>query len=84
MPKFTARPLTVNAQEYQSKTLNGLPPGVKLGNLGVGHTEAYVITERGMLPVHDGDWVVEEIDGTYYPLSRELFIKKFEPYGGIQ
>lgn len=54
------------------------PKGVHLGHLGKGIPEAYCLTNRGVAYVNDGDWILPELDGTYYPCPDEIFKQSYE------
>lgn len=76
--KYITKILKVEAQQYILG--QDLPPGVKLGNFGVGKSEAYCLSNKGgMLLVEAGDYVVEELDGTYYPVPEDIFLRKYHP-----
>lgn len=60
--KYQTRKFEIEATQYLPA--EKLPPGVKLGNLGVGSPEAYCLTAKGnVVRVDAGDFVIKEPTG---------------------
>lgn len=79
MPRFTPRPLTIEAHRYDGSTLNlegdfnrvivNLTPGGR----------ATVRTPGGMLPLNVGDWLVRDASGVVMPVGAGTFERTYEP-----
>jgi hypothetical protein len=84
MARFTARPVTVEAYQYQGNTLNledafnrailRFRPG---GQASVSYLGAAVT-------IDPGDWLVRGGDGVVEPVKRAKFEARFEPVTEVQ
>lgn len=71
---FQRRATSIQAQQYAA---NGpLPPGAER------MPDGRVVTHglEGDQEVHPGDWVVQGVNGEYYPIHADSFAKLYEPH----
>ena len=69
--KYVRLPITVEA--YQWFTNMGAAPGLIATRGGWG-----VDTHNGLVPVKDGDYIIRDIAGKYYPCNGEIFNSTYE------
>ena len=69
--RFETKTRIVEAEQYRPGTT--MPEGVKLGNLGKGSPEAYVIGKGGCVSVTSGDWIFKDVDGAYVVYPDDVF-----------
>ena len=79
MPRYTAKPISVEAHRYNGNTLNlegefnrvimDFRPGGR----------AIVRTPGGMLPLDVGDWLVRDASGVVMPVSAGTFERTYAP-----
>ena len=81
MPIYQTIVRKVEASQYRQNQLKELPAGVKFRQLGTPFPVPCCVSNHGIILVEDGDFIVLEIDGTYYPVPEEVFKKKYERAG---
>lgn len=69
--KYARLPITVEA--YQWFTNMGEAPGLIATRSGWG-----VDTHNGLVSVKDGDYIIRDISGKYYPCNSEVFHATYE------
>lgn len=84
MGKFQKKPIIVEAVQWNKP---GDHPAVFCRTFGNETELPYVKGKQGYVPVHEGDWIITELDGSgYYPCADDVFHATYEevekPNGG--
>ncbi len=85
--KFRRKPIIVEAWQFvMPKTrpeqptsygdrnpLGGESPGLCWNDFGSSQQHPAVWTHNGLVTIHEGDWIVEDVEGFFYPCKSEIF-----------
>lgn len=79
MPMFRKKPIVIEAQQYL-ESADALPFD-DLGVLDFDEDEdrQKIKTLEGWLTVSDGDWIIQGVNGEFYPCKPDIFEKTYEP-----
>jgi hypothetical protein len=78
MPMFRKKPVVIEAQQY---TAHGDLPFEDLDVLDYDedrHCQT-ITTLEGVMTVSDGDWIIQGVNGEFYPCKPDIFEKTYEP-----
>jgi hypothetical protein len=82
MAKFRRKAGEVEAEQYVSHNHKPYPPGLQFDGGGKGRSPSvpYVTTSNGQkVYVQQGDWIIAEPGGGYYPCNPEIFHALYDP-----
>lgn len=65
--------LPISVEAYQWFTTMGDAPGVIPSKLGWG-----VNTHNGFVNIKDGDYIIRDVSGSYYPCNADIFKQTYE------
>ncbi len=81
MPRFTKKPLTIEAVQWTGDNLDEIqafdPDHRRI--LGGGAMPLVIWTLEGPLNAQVGDWIVRGVKGELYPVKPEVFEATYEP-----
>lgn len=83
--KFRKKPIVIEAEQFWSdkfplpfQTEGVCQYGVPFNSLS-GTMSWYVRTLEGPLYISEGDWIIRDIQGEYYPCKPDVFERTYEP-----
>ena len=83
MKKYRKKPVVVNAEKYDGSHAQALrlklAPGLTRDETEFFH---YIPTLEGDIKVQKGDWIVQGVNGEFYPCKPDIFDKTYEPVIG--
>lgn len=90
MPRFTKKPVTVEAVQWTGRNLRevidltGLHPSAKGWTWGEYErvVEKYglkIFTLEGAMPASVGDWIIKGVKGECYPCKPDIFEATYDP-----
>ena len=89
MPRFRKKPIEVEARLLTNNSIFEIAQWcggrvVQPGNFTPRYTSCKLrirTPDSHFLFVHDGDWVLQDVDGDFYPCSRSVFEATYERVG---
>lgn len=91
MPKFTKKPVTIEAMQFTDLSINQCLRFVNAfgGKAQVeecisrenplGYPEMRIKTLEGVMTASDGDWIIKGVNGEFYPCKPDIFEKTYAP-----
>lgn len=87
--KFRKKPVVIEAHQFDGtyecmKQLNALFPEMQTRSVQfhIAHNYAYNwkigTLEKGHI-VNDGDWIIKDSNGEFYPCNPDIFVKTYDP-----
>lgn len=80
MPYFKKRPDIVEAREFTNDSAKDIIAWSNGAVVRYGTSEMYLViySSDGEKTASLGDWIVKDVDGSFYPVHRTLFIQTYK------
>ena len=87
MPKFTKKPVTISAVQFNGSSTHAgqieswMKGGEEPLENGI-HTRdirpMYIETSEGVMTASPGDWIIKGVKGEFYPCKPDIFKETYE------
>lgn len=77
MPKFRKRPVVIEAIQYDGTNESEIQQFVK--EAYVPGRDPKIRTLEGDMNISTYDWIIQGVNGEFYPCKNEIFVKTYEP-----
>lgn len=85
--KFRKKPIVIEAEQFvtnneaSSRNINSVVAWIKNGGGQARHdeTDIYIQTLEGEMKATVGDWIIQGVNGEFYPCKPDIFEKTYEP-----
>lgn len=77
--KFRKKPVVIEAEQFTGDNVNEIVKFVGVDAKVLGRTkELKISTLEGLMNVSPGDWVIQGVQGEFYPCKPDIFEATYE------
>lgn len=80
MSKFKKKPVVIEAVQFDGtdKSVEWLLPQLTSGQIGRSSCHLHIKTLEGVMTADIGDWIIQGVNGEFYPCKPDIFEKTYE------
>ena len=81
MPQFRKKPVVIEAMQFNGdENLDTLISWIAIKHKPCGDDSVLIIeTLEGDMKAQKGDWIIQGVNGEFYPCKPDIFEKTYEP-----